>query len=122
MSEPREVRESRWRSQHRWDGPLVSLEMCDVPSCSRGGADASEQRPCMEDAMSHKQLEAMRIAYGFLWLFQGNSETDPNAKLAHEARKLLRDHLTQGDLQAGIIRAKALALAANWQVPTETWM
>ncbi len=72
--------------------------------------------------MTREQLNAVRVAYGFLWLFQGNSETDPNAKLAHEARKLLRDQLTPDDLKAGIMQAQALALVANWQVPIEDWM
>ena len=44
--ETREQREARWRSEHKWDGPMVSLEIGDVPSCSICGCDASEQRPC----------------------------------------------------------------------------
>ena len=59
-------------------------------------------------------------AYGLLWLFQGNSDLDPNAKLAFSARHHLRDLLTQDELRQGIVRAKEIAAAKG--VVTEPWM
>lgn len=59
-------------------------------------------------------------AYGLLWLFQGNSEVDQNAKLAFSARHHLRDLLTRDELREGIIRAKEIAVAKG--VVTEPWM
>lgn len=45
-TETRQQREARWREDHQWDGPLVCIGTVDVPTCSKCGVDASEQRPC----------------------------------------------------------------------------
>ncbi len=47
MTETREEREVRWRTQHKWDGPMVCIGgIFMVSTCSVCGADATEQRPC----------------------------------------------------------------------------
>lgn len=53
--------------------------------------------------------EEMAIAYGLLWLFQGDSDADPQAKLVFSARKHLRNRLTVDECSAGIIRAREIA-------------
>ena len=70
---------------------------------------------------SHEEIRAAaRAAYGLLWLFQGDSGTDPNAKLAHEARKRLRDSLSREDLSFGIVEAKRVT--SGWKLSIEGWM
>lgn len=59
-------------------------------------------------------------AYGLLWLFQGDTEADHNAKLAFSARHYLRDLLTMDELREGIMRAKKIAAAKG--IVTEAWM
>jgi hypothetical protein len=49
--------------------------------------------------------DAVIKAYGLLWLFHGDSN-DPNIRLAHQARHLLRDTMTPGQLKRGIALAK----------------
>lgn len=51
-----------------------------------------------------KLREAAMVAYGLLWNY--SSDGSPNAKLATEARMLLRDQLDKDALRAGIQSAK----------------
>ncbi len=46
IKETRLEREKRWYNQHKWDGPKVTIVSVEVLTCSRCGADESEQRPC----------------------------------------------------------------------------
>lgn len=49
--------------------------------------------------------DAVIDAYGLLWGFQGNQETDKNARLAFKARHKLRDILTDEERKQGIQKA-----------------
>ena len=59
--ETREQREARWRIDHKWDGPLVSLGWGDVPTCSICGADASDQLPCLSSKTEDEIAESTAV-------------------------------------------------------------
>lgn len=64
-------------------------------------------------AMPETTLDAVAMAYGLLWLFQGDSLQDPNARLAHEARRRLAATLPKESRERGIVLAKARARQAG---------
>lgn len=55
MTETREEVEARWRSQHQWDGPPTVIGWVEVPTCSKCGCNASEQRPCIKEICDNEQ-------------------------------------------------------------------
>lgn len=66
-----------------------------------------------------KVRAAATLAYGLLWLFQGNSEDDPRCHLAFKARTTLRDALPNSALAEGIYDAKSVVQMNRWNIPLE---
>lgn len=56
-----------------------------------------------------QDASALLVAYGYLWLFQGNAEADKNAHFAFEARRQLSSFLTKEQQKIGIQMARTLA-------------
>lgn len=46
---------------------------------------------------SMENRDTLLVAYGYLWLFQGDAEADNNARFAFEARRQLLSLLTKED-------------------------
>ena len=73
------------------------------------------------DAVTNRQ--PLAVAYGLLWLFQGDSEARPTDELAFSARRHLRDMLTTEERKAGIELAKEIAAAKGISTePPSEWM
>lgn len=67
--------------------------------------------------------QPIAIAYGLLWLFQGDSETRPTDALAFSARRHLGDMLTTDECKFGIAFAKEIAAAKGISIePPADWM
>ena len=63
------------------------------------------------------------VAYGLLWLFQGNSAERPHDELVFSARRHLRDMLLKDECAAGIEMAKEIAAAKNISLePPAEWL
>jgi hypothetical protein len=58
-----------------------------------------------------QDASALLVAYGYLWLFQGDAEADKNAHFAFEARRQLSSFLTKDQQRTGIEMARTLAAA-----------
>lgn len=73
------------------------------------------------DGLTNRQPIA--IAYGLLWLFQGDTEARPTDELAFSARAHLRDMLATEERKAGIELAKEIAAAKGVSTePPAEWM
>lgn len=73
------------------------------------------------DSVTNRQPIA--IAYGLLWLFQGDSEERPTDELAFSARRHLRDMLTPEECKFGIEFAKEIAAAKGISIdPPAEWL
>jgi len=67
--------------------------------------------------------QPIAVAYGLLWLFQGDTEARPTDELAFSARRHLRDMLTTEECKAGIEFAKEIAAAKGVSTePPAEWM
>lgn len=67
--------------------------------------------------------QPIAIAYGLLWLFQGNSEERPHDELAFSARRHLRNMLLVDECKFGIAFAKDIAAAKGVSIePPAEWM
>ena len=63
------------------------------------------------------------IAYGLLWLFQGNSDEGPHDELVFSARRHLRGMLLKDECCAGIEFAKEIAEAKHISIePPAEWL
>ena len=60
-----------------------------------------------------QDASALLVAYGYLWLFQGDVKADKNAHFAFEARRQLSSFLTKEQQKTGIQMARNLAAANN---------
>jgi len=67
--------------------------------------------------------QPIAIAYGLLWLFQGDTVVRPQDELANSARRHLRDMLTVEECKFGIVFAKEIAAANGVSIkPPAEWM
>lgn len=57
--------------------------------------------------MTQDERNALVVAYGYLWMFQGDSDTDINAHFAFMARLQLKSILTKEEMGRGIAMAQA---------------
>ena len=60
--------------------------------------------------MSRTDRDSMIVAYGYLWLFQGDSSEDINAHFAFMARQQLGSCLTKEEKARGIAMGRAHAM------------
>jgi hypothetical protein len=65
------------------------------------------------DMFAPHQADALLVAYGYLWLFQGDAKRDQNARFAFEARRQLFSLLDNDQRKRGIEIARTLAKANN---------
>ena len=67
--------------------------------------------------------QPIAIAYGLLWLFQGDSADRRHDELAFSARRHLRDMLTSDECKFGIVFAQEIAAAKGISTePPSEWM
>jgi hypothetical protein len=90
-------------------------------------APGSTAKPTFPKEMFSSAQTAHRspvaIAYGLLWLFQGNSAERAHDELVFSARRHLRDWLSRDECKAGIEFAKEIAAAKGVSIePPSEWM